>query len=79
VVRTRGFPDIAAAARRQLPPGVVLDGELVVWAGTALTWALHQQMTSTRVRAAELAVAAPATFMAFDVLAVEHTDVRPVH
>ena len=34
-------------------------------------------MTSTKVRAAELAVAAPATFMAFDVLAVEDIDVRP--
>jgi ATP-dependent DNA ligase len=63
-----------------LPPEVVLDGELVVWGREGPDFkALHQRMTSTRVRAAELAVAAPATFMAFDVLAVEHTDVRPVH
>src|SRR4051812_29420133 len=75
---TRGFPDIAAATRRQLPPGVVLDGELVVWGTDGPDFgALHQRMTSTKVRAAELAVAAPATFMAFDVLAVEDSDVRP--
>jgi ATP-dependent DNA ligase len=34
-------------------------------------------MTATKVRAAELAVAAPATFMTFDVLAVDDVDVRP--
>ena len=28
---TRAFPDIASAARRRLPAGVVPDGELVVW------------------------------------------------
>ena len=28
---TRAFPDVAAAARRQVPAGIVLDGELVVW------------------------------------------------
>ncbi|MDQ1218116.1 ATP-dependent DNA ligase [Microbacterium arborescens] len=28
---TRHFPDIAAAAAEQLPRGVVVDGEAVVW------------------------------------------------
>jgi ATP-dependent DNA ligase len=74
---TRAFPDIASAARRRLPPGVVLDGELVVWGREGLDFgALHQRMTSTKVRAAELAVAAPATFMAFDLLAVDGLDIR---
>jgi ATP-dependent DNA ligase len=74
---TRGFPDIAAAARRQLPAGVVVDGELVVWSREGLDFeALHQRMTATKVRAAELAVAAPATFMAFDLLAVVGLDIR---
>src|SRR4051812_3279177 len=60
---TRAFPDIASAARRQLPAGVVVDGELVVWDREGLHFeALHQRMSSTRVRTAELAVAAPATF-----------------
>lgn len=73
----RAFPDVAAAARRQLPVGVVLDGELVVWGRDGMDFgALHQRMTASKVRAAELAVAAPATFMAFDVLAVDDTDVR---
>jgi ATP-dependent DNA ligase len=75
---TRAFPDIAAAARRALPPGVVLDGELVVGGRDGLDFgALQQRLTSTKVRAAELAVAAPATFMAFDMLALDDTDVRP--
>ena len=74
---TRAFPDIASAARRQLPAGVVLDGELVVWGRAGLDFgALQQRMSSTKVRAAELAVAAPATFMAFDLLAVGGRDVR---
>lgn len=38
--------------------------------------ALHQRMTATGVRVAEMAVAAPATFMAFDVLAIGEVDVR---
>jgi ATP-dependent DNA ligase len=68
---TQAFPDIAAAVRRQLPAGVVVDGELVVWGRAGLDFAaLQQRMTATRVRAAELAVAAPATFLAFDLLAV---------
>lgn len=75
---TRAFPDVAGAARRQLPAGVVLDGELVVWGHNGLDFgALHQRMTASKVRAAELAVAAPASFMAFDVLAVADVDVRP--
>jgi len=49
-----------------------------VWGRDGLDFgALHQRLTSTKVRAAELAVAAPATFMAFDVLALDDTDVRP--
>ena len=74
---TQAFPDIASAARRQLPAGVVLDGELVVRGREGLDFgALHQRMSSTKVRAAELAVAAPATFMAFDLLAVDGLDNR---
>ena len=75
---TGAFPDIAAAAHRQLPAGIVLDGELVVWGRDGLDFgALHQRMTATKIRAAELAVAAPATLMVFDVLAVDDLDVRP--
>jgi len=55
----------------------VLDGELVVWGRDGMDFgALHQRMTASKIRAAELAVAVTATFMVFDVLAVDDADVR---
>lgn len=73
---TRGFPEIVAAVLDQIPPGVVLDGELVVWDGHGINFtALAGRMGATR-RADELARSRPATFLAFDVLAVEGADVR---
>lgn len=73
---TRGFPDITAAVVDQLPPGVVLDGELVVWDGTGVNFtSLAGRLGATR-KAARLAVERPATFMAFDLLAVEGVDLR---
>jgi ATP-dependent DNA ligase len=73
---TLTFPEIAAAAAAQLAPGTVLDGELVVWSGRALdVSALHRRAGSAR-RGAALAVAHPASFMAFDVLALDGLDLR---
>lgn len=33
---THRFPDVAAAAAQQVPPGTVLDGEVVAWVGDRL-------------------------------------------
>jgi ATP-dependent DNA ligase len=73
---TSGFPDIAAAVTTQLPPGVVLDGELVVWDGTGVNFtSLAGRLGATR-KATRLALERPATFMVFDLLAVEGIDIR---
>ncbi|MFJ8856312.1 ATP-dependent DNA ligase [Streptomyces sp. NPDC102437] len=64
----RHFPDLVSAAG-QLPRGLVLDGELVVWSGDRLSFeALQRRAVSGERTAAQLAVAAPAHYIAFDVL-----------
>ncbi|KMO93795.1 ATP-dependent DNA ligase [Streptomyces roseus] len=68
------FPDLVAAALEQLPPGLVLDGELLVWdpeAG-ALSFEALQRRAAARARgAAALAARIPAYFLAFDVLQLD--------
>ncbi|WP_330262037.1 ATP-dependent DNA ligase [Streptomyces sp. NBC_00539] len=64
------FPDLVAAAR-QLPAGLVLDGELLVWDAEAgaLSFEGLQRRTAARTRSAPgLAAKLPAFFVAFDVL-----------
>ncbi|MET9325000.1 ATP-dependent DNA ligase [Streptomyces sp. NPDC003038] len=64
------FPDLVAAAG-QLPDGLVLDGELVVWDGQAgrLSFEALQRRAAARGRSAvALASSLPAFFIAFDVL-----------
>ncbi|MEU3774331.1 hypothetical protein AB0F11_14225 [Streptomyces sp. NPDC032472] len=65
------WPDLVAAAEEQLPHGLVLDGELVVWDAEAgrLSFAALQRRAAARARgAAGLAAQWPAYFVAFDVL-----------
>ncbi|MER8098118.1 ATP-dependent DNA ligase [Streptomyces goshikiensis] len=65
------FPDVVAAAAEQLPAGLVLDGELLVWdteAG-ALSFEGLQRRAAARCRSAvTLAARLPAYYVAFDVL-----------
>ncbi|MGW0708968.1 ATP-dependent DNA ligase [Streptomyces sp. NPDC002643] len=64
------FPDLVRAAER-LPDGLVLDGELVVWADEQLSFeALQRRAASSGRAAARLAEELPAHFIAFDVLQV---------
>ncbi|MFD5753174.1 ATP-dependent DNA ligase [Streptomyces sp. NPDC127033] len=66
---TAAFPDIAAAAVRQLPGDIVLDGELVVWEnGRPAFERLRQRAHRTAVSAARAAQQRPAHFVAFDLL-----------
>ena len=66
---TGRLPDLAVAARDQLAPGTVLDGEAVIWNGDRLDFDLLQRrLVSARSGLASLAAAHPATFMVFDVL-----------
>jgi ATP-dependent DNA ligase len=62
------FPDIAGAAHQQLPPGTLLDGELVVWDGDRLDFGALQKRMASREKVAAQVRRAPASFVAFDVL-----------
>jgi ATP-dependent DNA ligase len=75
---THGFPDVAAAACQQLPPGAVLDGELVVWSGGRLDFTALQKRALSPSAARRAAATAPATFVAFDVLQADGEDLRAV-
>ncbi|MGK5631831.1 ATP-dependent DNA ligase [Streptomyces sp. URMC 123] len=67
----RQFPDLVAAAR-QLPHGLVLDGELLVWHEGRLSFEALQRRASARARSvAQLAEALPAHFVAFDILQID--------
>ncbi|MFI6942361.1 ATP-dependent DNA ligase [Streptomyces sp. NPDC050418] len=73
---TSSFPDLAEAARA-LPEGTVVDGEVVVWTEGRVDFAAVQaRAMSTPARAAELARALPASYAAFDLLAVRGEDLR---
>lgn len=67
----RNFPDLVRAAE-QLPAGLVLDGELVVWAEGQMSFeALQRRAVSGGRTAARLAAEAPAHFIAFDILQID--------
>ncbi|MFJ4633799.1 hypothetical protein [Streptomyces sp. NPDC088847] len=67
----------------RLPPGVVLDGEAVVYVaddegGARISFeAAQSRALSSLSRARELAARHPATYVAFDALAIAGTDLRP--
>ncbi|MEV6676290.1 ATP-dependent DNA ligase [Streptomyces erythrochromogenes] len=65
------FPDLVAAALEQLPPGLVLDGELVVWdpeEGRLSFEALQRRAAAGARSARSLAARTPAYLVVFDVL-----------
>ncbi|MET9468024.1 ATP-dependent DNA ligase [Streptomyces sp. NPDC006544] len=68
------FPDLVAAAEAQLPAGLVLDGELLVWDSEAgaLSFEGLQRRAAVRARSAPaLAAKLPAFFVVFDVLQID--------
>lgn len=77
---TAKFPDVQAALETQLATDCVLDGELMVWTGDRLDFdALQQRMVNTAATVRRrLVPAQPASFVAFDVLAIVGVDVRPM-
>ncbi|MGY4771216.1 ATP-dependent DNA ligase [Kribbella sp. CWNU-51] len=72
------FPDIVTAATRQLPDGVVLDGELVILGpdGRLSFDALQQRLVTSPAKARAKAAELPASFAAFDLLAAGGVDLR---
>ncbi|MFM1769594.1 MAG: hypothetical protein RJA22_2123 [Verrucomicrobiota bacterium] len=73
---TAAFPEIAAAARA-LPPGTVLDGELLAWRGAGpLPFAQLQRRLNRREAGPSLRRHVPVTFMAYDLLEAGGEDAR---
>src|SRR5688500_14478475 len=74
---TDRFPDVVAAAVAQVPPGTVLDGEVVIWNGSRLDFGLLQRrMVTAPSRIGALVAASPASYVAFDLLAAGGADLR---
>ncbi|NEK60066.1 ATP-dependent DNA ligase [Geodermatophilus sabuli] len=71
------FPDVVAAALAQVPAGTVVDGEVVVWNGARLDFGLLQRrMVTAPGRLGPLVAASPASYVAFDLLALGGRDLR---
>jgi ATP-dependent DNA ligase len=67
----RYFPELHDALIARLPGGCVVDGEIVVATAGGLDFdALQQRLHPAASRVAKLALATPASFVAFDLLAV---------
>ena len=78
---TRAFPEIARAVAALPFCGVILDGEAVVLDGNGRPSFQRLQRRGLRTRAIDAgraALATPATFVAFDLLACEGFDLRPL-
>jgi ATP-dependent DNA ligase len=73
---SRYFPEIVDAVS-ELATDAVLDGELVLWNDGHLDFgALQQRVHPSATRARRLAVALPACFVVFDLLARNGVDLR---
>ncbi|GAC1311793.1 MAG: ATP-dependent DNA ligase [Acidimicrobiales bacterium] len=75
---TRYFPDICAAVRAGFPQRCVIDGEIVIAGTNGLDFdALLNRIHPADSRVQMLARQTPASFVAFDLLAVDDRDMRP--
>ena len=74
---TRYFPDVVDAVRAQLPERCVVDGEVVIAGDHGLDFdALSQRIHPAASRVTMLARETPASFVAFDLLALAERDLR---
>lgn len=74
---TRNFPELAAAAAAQLPHGVIVDGEAVVWSDDRLDFdTLLRRLNAAPATLARIVNEHPASYVAFDLLAVADRDTR---
>jgi ATP-dependent DNA ligase len=73
----RYFPELHEAFLDELPAGCVVDGEIVIATPGGLDFdALQMRLHPAASRAAKLAKETPASFVAFDVLAMDGRDLR---
>ena len=72
---TRYFPELVAAATAELPERCVIDGEIVIATDHGLDFeALQQRIHPADSRVRMLAKQTPASFIAFDLLALGDDD-----
>src|SRR5690349_13988093 len=72
---TRYFPEVVEAVRRTFPHRAVIDGEIVIAGEDGLDfWALQQRIHPAVSRVTRLAAETPASFVAFDLLALGDDD-----
>ena len=72
---TRYFPEVVAAVKQNLPERCVVDGEIVIATGKGLDFvALLQRIHPADSRVQKLALETPASFIAFDLLALGDED-----
>jgi ATP-dependent DNA ligase len=62
------FPDITRVVRANVPPGVVLDGELIVWERERTNFALLQRRITAGRHLLRMARDHPAHYVVFDLL-----------
>jgi ATP-dependent DNA ligase len=73
---TRYFPELVDAALAELPERCVVDGEIVIATANGLDFeALQLRLHPAESRVRMLAAQTPAAFIAFDLLALDDTDV----
>jgi len=74
---TRYFPELVEAVRAHMPPRCVVDGEVVIAASGGLDFdVLSQRIHPAASRVALLSQETPASFVAFDLLAIGERDLR---
>ncbi|RAV05853.1 ATP-dependent DNA ligase [Mycolicibacterium sp. GF69] len=72
---TRYFPELVEAARSELPDRCVIDGEIIIATDLGLDFeALQQRIHPAESRVRMLAEKTPASFIAFDLLALGDID-----
>lgn len=72
---TRYFPELVAAVQAELPQRCVIDGEIVIASGNGLDFdALQQRIHPAASRVTMLSQKTPASFIAFDLLALGDAD-----
>jgi ATP-dependent DNA ligase len=75
---TRYFPELVAAIRAELPRRCVIDGEIVIATDRGLDFeALQLRLHPAASRVRMLAEQIPASFIAFDLLALDDDDYTP--
>ena len=75
---TRYFPEVVEAVKRYLPERCVVDGEIIVVVGDRLEFeVLQQRIHPAASRVKLLSEQTPASFVAFDLLALGDVDFMP--